>query len=124
MGNVVFNRFSNPSRQQSIGYNPMQQMFAQPIRQKPMPSMQNTQQSNPQAISQITERINGIKEIYKTVHGAADPVALINGMMEKNSVMRDTLSLIRQNNGDAQAAFYAKAKEMGIDPEQILSILR
>ena len=114
MANVVFNRFSNPYSQPSPGYNPMRQMFTPPRQQ----SMANTQ------MFQNQTAIERIKDVYKTVQDATDPAALINGMMEQIPQVRETLSLVRQHNGNAQEAFYAKAKEMGIDPEQVLNVLR
>ena len=45
-------------------------------------------------------------------------------MIQQMPQYKEVMNLINQNGGDAQKAFYAKAREMGIDPEQIMSVLR
>lgn len=49
-----------------------------------------------------------------------NPMAMIQQMPQYKQVM----DYVNANGGDAQAAFYAKAQEMGIDPEEILKAMR
>lgn len=52
-----------------------------------------------------------------------NPDAFLDSMAATNPNATDVKNLIKQYNGDAKAAFYAKAKEKGIDPNSILSMI-
>ena len=46
-------------------------------------------------------------------------------LAQQNGQVQDIVKMINeQYNGDGKAAFYAKAKEMGIDPNDVLSMLK
>lgn len=55
---------------------------------------------------------------------ASNPQAFIQQMMANNPKATDALNLIQQHGGDAKAAFYALAKQKGIDPEEFLKSLQ
>ena len=48
-----------------------------------------------------------------------NPQMMIQQIPQYQSVM----NYVNANGGDAKAAFYAKAKEMGIDPDEIIKQL-
>lgn len=37
---------------------------------------------------------------------------------------KQAMEIVRQNDGDAQKAFYALAKQYGIDPQEILKMIK
>lgn len=43
--------------------------------------------------------------------------------MKNNPLMKNVMQEIQMNGGNAQAAFYAYAQKMGIDPNEILNML-
>ena len=45
-------------------------------------------------------------------------------MLQQMPQYRQVMDYVNQNGGDAKSAFYAKAKEMGVDPDEILKVLR
>ena len=45
-------------------------------------------------------------------------------MLQQMPQYRQVMEYVNQNGGDAKSAFYAKAKEMGVDPDEILKVLR
>lgn len=45
-------------------------------------------------------------------------------LLMNNPQMRQIMEYVQANGGDAKAAFYKKAEEMGVDPDTILSQLR
>ena len=55
--------------------------------------------------------------------GARNPQTLIANALKNNPEAAALLDTIK-NGADPQALFYAKAKEKGVDPESILSLLR
>ena len=51
---------------------------------------------------------------------SGNPVSLLMN----NPQMREIMEYVQANGGDAKAAFYKKAQEMGIDPDAVLSQFR
>ena len=51
---------------------------------------------------------------------ARNPLAMLERMPQYKQVMQ----LVNDNGGDAKKAFYSLADQMGVDPEQILSMLK
>lgn len=45
-------------------------------------------------------------------------------MLQQMPQYKQVMEYVNQNGGDAKSAFYAKAKEMGVDPDEILKVLR
>lgn len=45
---------------------------------------------------------------------------MIGMIMNRNPQMKQVMDYIQSNGGDAKAAFYKKAQEMGVDPEEVL----
>jgi len=68
--------------------------------------------------------IQQIKSMMSAVQAAQNPVTALNQMMASNPQLQAALTLIQQNGGDARAAFFAYAKQNGIDPQQVLNALR
>lgn len=49
----------------------------------------------------------------------------LNAMAATNPALNDTLSQINNEyGGNAEAAFYARAKQLGADPNQVTSLMR
>ena len=45
-------------------------------------------------------------------------------MLQQMPQYRQVMDYVNQNGGDAKSAFYSKAKEMGVDPNEVLKALR
>lgn len=45
---------------------------------------------------------------------------LIQNMLKSNPMMEQIMKELKENGGDAKSLFYQKAKEMGINPDDIL----
>ena len=46
------------------------------------------------------------------------------GMMQNNPQMKQVQNIIQQHGGDPMQAFRAMAEENGLDPDEILSMIR
>ena len=71
--------------------------------------------------SRILGNINQIKQMYNTLRTIGNPQAMIQTAINQNP---DLKSVLDNSDGDYEKAFYAYADKLGVDPEQILSILR
>ena len=45
-------------------------------------------------------------------------------MLQQMPQFREVVDYVKANGGDPEAAFYSKAKEMGLDPEEVLKAMR
>ena len=58
------------------------------------------------------------------VNGSQNPSAMINQMMSNNPNLKQAMDFIQQNGGDPQKAFYALAEKSGVNPQDILDMLK
>lgn len=68
----------------------------------------------------ISPKLSQIKQVAQTLRTVRNPMAALNQMLAQNPA---AAQVIKQFN-DPKAAFYALAEQNGIDPEEILSVLR
>lgn len=79
------------------------------------------------AIPQILQQLNQagpamgqIKNLMQMARAMQSPQAAIQQIPQ----LRQAMEIVQQAGGDPQKAFYALAKQKGVDPESILSQLR
>ena len=65
-----------------------------------------------------------IKQMMNMVQMSRNPQAMIQQMMMQNPQMKQVMQIVQQYGGDPMKAFYEVAKEKGMDPEEILSMLK
>ena len=69
--------------------------------------------------------IGGILKMFSVFKNSANPEETLSKLATQNEQVSGIVDMVKnQYNGDAKAAFYAKAKELGIDPEDVLSLLK
>ena len=70
-----------------------------------------------------TSRINQLQQVKNSLSmlkNSRNPQAMLQTMAMQNPLLSQTMNLVNQNyGGDAKAAFYAKAREKGMDDKQI-----
>ena len=68
--------------------------------------------------------INEIFGLINMLRGTSDPMATLKSMSQNNSYIKQAFDYVDQNGGDIQSAFYKLAEQRGVDPNQIMSLLR
>lgn len=58
------------------------------------------------------------------VKSAGNPQMMLQQMISQNPQMKQVMDLVNQNGGDPKAAFYKMAEEKGINPDEILNMLK
>lgn len=53
-----------------------------------------------------------------------DPQGLLMNLMTVNPQVSTVIQEVQANGGDAKGLFYRKAKEMGVDPNLVLSMMK
>ena len=70
-------------------------------------------------------QMGGILKLFGQIAHSSNPDEAFMALAQQNGQVQDIVKMINeQYNGDGKAAFYAKAKEMGIDPNDVLSMLK
>lgn len=62
-----------------------------------------------------------IKNMINMFRGMGNPQAMIQTMAQNNPQVRQVL---QQYGGDAKQAFYGLAKQAGVDPDELLGMLK
>ena len=58
------------------------------------------------------------------LRSAGNPQAMLQNMMSSNPQMKQVMDLVNQSGGDPREAFYNLAKQKGVNPEEILNLLK
>ena len=58
------------------------------------------------------------------VRSAGNPQAMLQNLIQNNPQMQQVMTLVNQAGGDPKTAFYQMAQAKGVNPEDILSLLR
>ena len=53
-----------------------------------------------------------------------NPQAMLNQALQNNPKMKEVQNLIQQSGGDPEKAFRTKAAEMGVNPDDIINMLK
>ena len=65
-----------------------------------------------------------IKQTMQTIQAAANPQAALNAMVMSNPQMKQVMEIVNRHGGDPMKAFTETARENGMDPNEILGMLR
>ena len=65
-----------------------------------------------------------IKNLMQTVRSAGNPQAMLQQMAASNPQLRQAMDYVQQCGGDPKQAFYKLAQQRGIDPNEILNMLK
>lgn len=65
-----------------------------------------------------------IKQMAQMMKTAQNPQAMLNSLMAQNPQMRQVMDFVRQNGNNPREAFYSLAKQKGVNPDDILNMLK
>lgn len=58
------------------------------------------------------------------VKTAQNPEAMLNMLARKNPQLQEALDLAKNSGNNRREAFYKRAEELGVDPNDILNMLK
>ena len=79
---------------------------------------------------QILQQLGGlrispqVKQMIAMVKSAGNPQLMINQIMQTNPALGQIMGIVKEYGGDANKAFYDIAEKNGIDPQEIMNLLR
>ena len=79
---------------------------------------------NPIMQTLLSSRLGPIKQMMGMVQAAQNPALALQQMAGNNPQLQQAMQLVQQSGGDARAAFNKLCQERGIDPQQILGMLK
>lgn len=68
--------------------------------------------------------IQRIKAMMQMVRGSNNPQALMQSLAMQNPQMKQVMDYVQQSGGDPKQAFYKMAQEKGVNPEDVLNMLK
>ena len=66
---------------------------------------------------------NNFSNMFRMMNAVKNPMAFLQNQFSQTQIGQ-AMNLVKQNGGDARAAFYNLAKQKGINPDDILNQLR
>lgn len=69
-------------------------------------------------------RQSSVGELFSNLRQSTNPSAMLSMMAQQNPTLASILRDVAQNGGDARGLFYKRASQMGINPNDILSMLK
>lgn len=67
---------------------------------------------------------NNLQQMANVIKNSRNPKAMLEQMMQSNPQIQQAMNYINQNGGNAKDAFYALARQKGVDPESVLRMFR
>ena len=77
-----------------------------------------------QQLLQSSPAMTNIKNMVSMIRGAQNPQAMLNQMMTSNPNAKQVMDLINQAGGDPRKAFYQLAEQKGVNPDDIMNMLK
>lgn len=65
-----------------------------------------------------------IKNMLSMVRSAGNPTAMLNQLAQNNPQLKSVMDMVSRSGGDPRKAFYELAQQRGVDPNEILNMLR
>lgn len=77
-----------------------------------------------QQIAQSNPMMQNIRQMFGMIRNAQNPQAMMNQLVTGNPNMKQAMDIINQYSGDPKKAFYSLAEQKGIDPQEILNMMK
>ena len=81
--------------------------------------MMGNQAQNPQ-----NDNVQSLRQMANAVRNSRNPQMMLVQLAQSNPQMKQAIEYIGQNGGNAKEAFYALAKQKGVNPDTILNMFR
>ena len=65
-----------------------------------------------------------VRQMMNMVRSAQNPQLMLNQLATNNPKLKQVMDIVNQSGGDPQKAFYDTAEKMGVNPQDILNMLK
>ena len=77
-----------------------------------------------QQLARSNPMMGQIKQMMGMVRMAQNPQAMLNQLMMNNPQLKQVMDIVKQYGGDTDRAFRETAAQMGVDPQEVLNLMR
>ena len=75
-------------------------------------------------LAKANPMMQNVRQMMGMLNASQNPMAMMNSMVQGNPNLKQVMDFINQSGGDPKKAFYALAEQKGIDPQEILNMLK
>ena len=75
-------------------------------------------------LAKANTMMQNVRQMMGMLNASQNPMAMMNSMVQGNPNLKQVMDFINQSGGDPKKAFYALAEQKGIDPQEILNMLK
>ena len=65
-----------------------------------------------------------VRQMMSAVRTAQNPQLALNQLIMNNPQMKQVMDIVQKHGGDPMAAFRAEAEASGVDPDEIMAMIR
>lgn len=77
-----------------------------------------------QQIAKSNPLFQNVRRMMGMVNASQNPQAVLNQLVTSNPQLKQVMDVINQYGGDPKQAFYSLAEKNGIDPNEILNMMK
>lgn len=85
---------------------------------------QGNNRNNQEINNQQNDNLNQALQTINQIKSSKNPNQMLQMLASKNPNVANAINLANQYGGDYRKAFYEEARKRGIDPNQILGLLK
>ena len=67
---------------------------------------------------------DGLKQVLAALRSSRNPQQMVSNMLSQNPDAQQFVNQVSRSGGSFKDAFYAAAKAKGVDPDQIINMLK
>ena len=77
-----------------------------------------------QQLAQSNPMLQNIKQMMGMINASQNPQLVMNQLLSGNPHLKQVMDTVNQLGGDPKTAFYKLAEQKGVDPNEILNMLK
>ena len=74
--------------------------------------------------SNMSQIIQPVKQMMSMVRAAQNPQAALSQLAMNNPQMKQVMDIVQKHGGDPMTAFRKEAEARGVDPDEILNMIK
>ena len=74
--------------------------------------------------SNMAQLAQPVRQMMNMVRTAQNPQAVLNQLIMNNPQMKQVMDIVQKHGGDPMTAFRKEAEAAGMDPDEIMNMLR
>ena len=72
----------------------------------------------------MMQAVQPVRQMMNMVRSAQNPQEVLNQLAMNNPQLKQVMDIVQKHGGDPMAAFKATAEEMGVNPNEIMNMLK